>query len=66
MALVTKGAAKSRRDVSDGPATLSYLKVAVHRAARHATNVACRMVVNGADPDDLTWDAVFVTENDVA
>jgi len=66
MALVTKGAAKARRIVKDGPATLSRLKVAAHRASRHAVNVACHLVLTGADPDDFVWEKVLVTENDVA
>lgn len=65
-AIVTKGAAKARNVVTGGSKTLSTLKVAAHRAARHSINVACHMVTNGADPDDLTWDEVFVTERDVA
>ncbi|OHD18661.1 MAG: hypothetical protein A2Y38_19510 [Spirochaetes bacterium GWB1_59_5] len=65
-AIVTKGASKARNLVTDGPKTLGTLKVAAHRASRHAVNVACRQVVNGADPDDLTSSQVFVTERDVA
>ena len=66
MAIVTKGAAKARNVVTDGAATLGALRVAAHRASRHAVNVACRQVVNGADPDDLTWNEILVTERDVS
>jgi len=56
--LVTVSAAKARRDVTDGAATLAALKVAAHRADRRAA----RMALRAAElDDDMDLDIAEVT-----